>query len=827
MLQKCCDAWLRSQRHSSHTDNYFPGKWTHALKKSKFSKSSEAKNVVLFGDFLKSLANSRSWQGESFRLWTLSHSVKKVCTDLIGIPEETIGVIPRLELFPARRPFRIFPKNKSEWVLVYAGRFSFAKNLTMLARVVSLLQTKYHEKVKLVLIGRFDSFGRDDRAIYHRPRFETEFKQLCASLPWTIPPRFLAPKKAEKWTKIPLKNPVFVSLSTSPEEDFGVSLAQARAEGWPCVLSDWGGHRDVIGPHVLRIPESALGDPRTAEVLQSARAEVIAQMIHERKTEKKLHPKEKKTSSSVTEKFITKKDLVEITQRWRRSVGFPSDGNERRWINAAATFRGKIFYSSYRGIFGRGFTEGMTKISVLLMKSPEWSSMDEIFPAMEAAWACVPKFNFGTQVQFLRWTDTEILHNLSEISKSDYLVFEIAHTGALKTIRANAGFRGRIILHTHGDGTRYFSLPIDMDRLFTENDTFVCASQAEANSVRACFSNANVKVVPFSVEAAWPSLRSKNQKLGRKNLVYIGRISEQKNLHTLLSAFALIRNEAKALKRRPPILEIFGAEDHLGSPNMGMPSERYLASLRRLENKLGIRGFVRWHGFVSRKKIYQELSKRNWIFVSPSLHSDEDFGVAALSAIVFGNEAVLSAWGGHLDFAQSFRRSVSLVPVLKAGNGPVISPRDLARTVSEKLQKPGLSISEVSEVRRKIEKRYGLHAVAQALAEIIMEKPRKTVPLKSSPERLSIVSRQTPGSRKIFSGYDDPVAIKMFQAYGMQESKQRKPQRNASLFVCPWVELHRGNVIVRDPHRGYLEFSSDDANVRERWLVEMGLGFHS
>ena len=44
--------------------------------------------------------------------------------------------------------------------------------------------------------------------------------------------------------------PVLVNFSTSPSEDFGVSVAQAQENGMGLVLSEWGAHLDVRGEDV-------------------------------------------------------------------------------------------------------------------------------------------------------------------------------------------------------------------------------------------------------------------------------------------------------------------------------------------------------------------------------------------------------------------------------------------------------------------------------------------------------------------------------------------------------------------------------------------------
>jgi hypothetical protein len=55
---------------------------------------------------------------------------------------------------------------------------------------------------------------------------------------------------------------VYTTLSTSPAEDFGVSVAQALALEVPCVLSRWGGHREFEDlPEVTTVPVRMMDGP--------------------------------------------------------------------------------------------------------------------------------------------------------------------------------------------------------------------------------------------------------------------------------------------------------------------------------------------------------------------------------------------------------------------------------------------------------------------------------------------------------------------------------------------------------------------------------------
>src|SRR5262249_55975023 len=152
-----------------------------------------------------------------------------------------IGVIPRYELFPAAKEQRAFPRAGAPFTLVFGGRISPSKNVETLLETVSYLQTAHEVSVRLALFGRFDEAPevRDYRA---------RIRRLIKTTPFTDRPRLVEGLGPDQWYRGSFETPILVSLSTFLSEDFGVSVAQAQARGWPCLLSDWGGHRDVRGP---------------------------------------------------------------------------------------------------------------------------------------------------------------------------------------------------------------------------------------------------------------------------------------------------------------------------------------------------------------------------------------------------------------------------------------------------------------------------------------------------------------------------------------------------------------------------------------------------
>ena len=277
ILRERCLAWF--------VQNGIPGPWyfpdhDDAIRSDRPSADA---NVVLFGSVLERILESDTWKPRLCRFWVLSQASRDVLHQLLGIPRAAIGLIPRYELYPAAPASaqRNFPAKDEPFELVFAGRLSPTKNIEMLLKTVSFLQTEQDLEVGLSLFGPFDNADHGDReppvegeAFDYRARVLRCIEQ-CA---WTRAPQLRHELGPDEWIPEAPPNPVFTSFSTYICEDFGVALAQAQAQGWPSLLTDWGAHRDVRGPGIRRIPAAAMGIHENDELV-TLKARNLAQRI--------------------------------------------------------------------------------------------------------------------------------------------------------------------------------------------------------------------------------------------------------------------------------------------------------------------------------------------------------------------------------------------------------------------------------------------------------------------------------------------------------------------------------------------------------------------
>jgi hypothetical protein len=215
--------------------------------------ANEVVNIFLFGSFHRSLMESWSWKFEKIRLFVLCESVKKCLVELWQIPSASICVFPRT-LLDAHSTSNFVRPNLNKASLFYAGRINEDKNIPLLLSTTYYLQKNYDLNLGLHLIGPQDNTPKlicgevADKSCFDISHYLSQYD-------WKIDPVVFPEVGPGQWVNYaPKENPIFISLSTSMFEDFGVSVSQAKAENWPMILSDWGGHREVSGVSCLKVP---------------------------------------------------------------------------------------------------------------------------------------------------------------------------------------------------------------------------------------------------------------------------------------------------------------------------------------------------------------------------------------------------------------------------------------------------------------------------------------------------------------------------------------------------------------------------------------------
>ena len=276
----------------------------------------ETVNVVLFGSFVRRVCTSQLWTASHVKLWVLSRSCRQVLSQVLNYPEDQIGIIPRYELFPIFGAQPSFPDFKKPTSLVFAGRLSPTKNIEALVWTNWYLQTEWQQLVELFLIGDFDNQSHPELGRGPVVNYQQKIHSLIESLNWKVKPRVIAKLGPLDWLRLDFVSPVFVSFTTFLCEDFGVSLAQTQAQGWPALVSDWGGHRDAVGRAIRKLPVHYIGRSNDSEALLQLKSRHLAARL-QRPLAQAATPSE----LAITPQPTTQSQLADWRARTIRDLG--------------------------------------------------------------------------------------------------------------------------------------------------------------------------------------------------------------------------------------------------------------------------------------------------------------------------------------------------------------------------------------------------------------------------------------------------------------------------------------------------------------------------
>ncbi|MFI9630180.1 glycosyltransferase [Streptomyces sp. NPDC052042] len=451
-------------------------------------------------------------------------------------------------------------------------------------------------------------------------------------------------------------------------------------------------------------------------------------------------------------------------------------------------------------------------IVVLTTREKEWwLSLQEIIPAIERVWDRIGRSERKTVSTVCVPLPPEMEQRLhTRASQVERIVLTTVTPGTVQAalrLRAQMEEPAPMTLYVHGDGPEGFEAFGALTEVFTERDTFVVTCEAEAATVRACFPNARIERIPFPlVDLFKINSRKRRTKDEITRLAYVGRVSEQKNLHNLLFALWIMRtSDAPA----PPVtLDVYGGEDNLGSPNMGLTSPEYGAYLRGLAETLGLADVVTWHGAKPRDWLFYDVHQEPHVLVSPTLHSDENFGSSVLASLVNGHQVVTTAWGGHQGFQEWFPEQLTLVPVHASPLGPVVDPGTLAGAILAAVGRSSAVVEEAALDRGR--SAFSEAAVIVRTTDMLSRPDRAPVPLEKSPiqQRIDELRVEFGGKRKIYADYGDPIARVFFEAYGME--KPLRFDERSGYVLAPWVSCSDDVVNIADPHRGNRSYKADD-----------------
>jgi glycosyltransferase involved in cell wall biosynthesis len=438
-------------------------------------------------------------------------------------------------------------------------------------------------------------------------------------------------------------------------------------------------------------------------------------------------------------------------------------------------------------------------------------SLQEVIPAIESIWTRIGQSRRENVRMLSVPLAPEIEQSLqTAASQVKRIVLTVTTPDTVRIallLRLQMNVTAPMIIYVSGDSTEGFHAFGALADVLTERDIFVVSCEAELVATRHCFPNARVSVIPFPlVDKFKVNDGERDTRLKIARLAFVGRISEQKNLHTLLFALWILRTFYGHLPEFT--LGVYGSVDNLGSPNMGLKFPNYDKYLQGLAEVLSVDHMVTWHGFKSRDWIFDNVHLEPHILVSPTLHSDENFGSSVLASLVNGHQVVTTAWGGHFGFQEWFSQQLILVPVNRSTMGPVVDPVLLANAILRAINRMSTVVVKDTTLDR-ARAEFSESNVTTRTLEVLSRPGGKPVSLKKSTTQRVIDERRAlfGGTRKIYANYEDPIAQIFFEAYGMKEPLTFQEQ--SSYVLPPWTSYSDNILRIVDPHRGNQTFSLD------------------
>lgn len=455
-------------------------------------------------------------------------------------------------------------------------------------------------------------------------------------------------------------------------------------------------------------------------------------------------------------------------------------------------------------------------LKITILKSKEnlvWISMNEIIPWIERLWIAWAKDRNQT-IEVIDIDEQKLSSTMSTLFSSDLVIITSFTTSMARivwTAKEKLSLPIKCVFYLHNQAT-IGCWPLyewKMAEALNTNDIFVGSCTRDKVSMDACFENANTYIHPFSLDD-YSVVTRPLPKAEFAHFVFIGRISTQKNLHIVLWSLSLLKKNHPELNWK---FEIFGTEDHLGSPLMGIDHNTYKAFLEELITELGLGNQVVLRGFCDRNDIQQEMETYQRIFLAPSLHSDENFGMAAFRSLRDGHKAILSDWGGHADYPFYFKELLRIVPVHESANGPFIDAKEL----SEIMYASAMDQTKVEKnpdyyLPEKIFKTLDqiAHSEVTAATPLLRNDLGKRIQTKRKlflEQELKEKPREKVRGCKIFKDFADEDSLKMFRAYGMKKSTQKITRR---MLIAPWAKEVSGKYVVNDPHKGEVISNKED-----------------
>lgn len=192
-------------------------------------------DVVLLGTALNDILQTNFFPKKAlFRFWVLNEALKSRISNILRIPDSSIGVINRYSLFP-REDKLFFPKIESAQ-FVYSARAITLKNFDLVVKFLEKLSQNQNRKIDLEVYSPSIS----DKNFLKSSSRVNLIKRGDRGINWV--------RSVEN-----IRNKFLINFSIDPLDDFNVSTAQWQEAGGAVIAPLMGPYFQLEGENIYFI----------------------------------------------------------------------------------------------------------------------------------------------------------------------------------------------------------------------------------------------------------------------------------------------------------------------------------------------------------------------------------------------------------------------------------------------------------------------------------------------------------------------------------------------------------------------------------------------
>tara|TARA_R110002049_G_scaffold307477_2_gene508059 strand:+ start:136 stop:1458 length:1323 start_codon:yes stop_codon:yes gene_type:complete len=386
-----------------------------------------------------------------------------------------------------------------------------------------------------------------------------------------------------------------------------------------------------------------------------------------------------------------------------------------------------------------------TKLAIIVATNPSvWQSCRIITPNIDACYRSIADQSNGqVEIEYFNYYNSQSeLDLINEVQRTfdwqpDTLIFMDHQPHPLKFLQYYKELqpkRCHFIFHVYGDFTLFTVDWTSTEKLIKKDQCqFIAASHKQVELISSFVENPkSVHYCPFPVDTRKFYFDQEKRGKARNDLcidkddfvfLYTGRLSPQKNTLGLIDSFE------KAFKdyEKPPLFLFAGAYDQLGTPFIGnyLAKNQYQSRVQlRLDNlPAKLKDRVHYVGSLEPEELSQYYLASD-MFISLSLHNDEDYGMSPIEALLSGTKTILTDWAGYSSFALK-DKYCKLIPVKMQNHSLRYDNEIFIEELKNAVNDSKTSAKERSVIHKLYEKRFSIDSNVKTIEKIVFKGNKK------------------------------------------------------------------------------------------------------